>query len=385
MQYTLGDHFWWLNINMDMQQIISTYHQYQILFFKQIVLPPTVQIPALLFYKAFIDMLHMPPFYEYKYIVQARDSLTGWPEWYVLTRKTDRTLGQFLFEEILCHWGELEEMVMDNGTAFMAALDWIAICYYIHYIRISAYNLQANGVVETTHQTIKDSLVKMCYKNIKKWYEHILYVFQANHITTRKSTGRTSFYAAHRVKPLLPFDIMEATFLTAKFSKQLSTASLLAICACMLQKHDEDLAKIHDYVLATCYASTWEFERKNINCIVDYDFKTRKLVLVLNKKIEPNIGQKCKPCYFRPMVVVTQLQNGAYILSEVDGVISYLKFAAFCLIPYQAQSRKYLEITEFVDQKELKGIEEERRVDDVNVILERKGEVWGQRLSYVSV
>ena len=119
----------------------------------------------------------MPPFYEYKYIVQARDSLTGWPEWYVLTRKTDRTLGQFLFEEILCHWGELEEMVMDNGTAFMAALDWIAICYYIHYIRISAYNLQANGVVETTHQTIKDSLVKMCYKNIKKWYEHILYVF----------------------------------------------------------------------------------------------------------------------------------------------------------------------------------------------------------------
>jgi len=100
----------------------------------------------------------------------------------------------------------------------------------------------------------------------------------------------TPFYAAHRVKPLLPFDIMEATFLTAKFSKQLSTASLLAICACMLQKHDEDLAKIHDYVLATCYASTWEFERKNINCIVDYDFKTRKLVLVLNKKIEPNIG-----------------------------------------------------------------------------------------------
>jgi len=49
------------------------------------------------------------------------------------------------------------------------------------------------------------------------------------------------------------------------------------------------------------------------------------------------------------MVVVTQLQNGAYILSEVDGVISYLKFVTFCLIPYQAQSRKYLEITEFVD------------------------------------
>jgi len=146
------------------------------------------------------------------------------------------------------------------------------------------------------------------------------------------------FYAAYGVKLLLPFDITEATFLIAKFSKQLSTASLLTIHACMLQKHDKDLAKIHDCVLAACYASIQEFERKNINHIVDYDFKARELVLVLNKKIEPNISQKCKPCYFGHMVVVTQLQNGAYILLEVDEAILHLKFAAFRLIPYQAHS-----------------------------------------------
>ena len=87
-------------------------------------------------------------------------------------------------------------------------------------------------------------------------------------------------------------------------------------------------------MLVACYTFTWEFERKNINCIVDYDFKTEELVLVLNKKIEPNIGQKCKPCYFGPIVVVTQLQNSTYILSEVDGAILHLKFAAFHLIPY---------------------------------------------------
>ena len=76
-------------------------------------------------------------------------------------------------------------------------------------------------------------------------------------------------------------------------------------------------------------------------------------------------------------MVVTRLQNGAYILSEVDGAISHLKFAAFCPISYQACSQKCLEITEFVDWKELKGIEEERTVDDEDVILERKEEVWG--------
>jgi len=106
----------------------------------------------------------------------------------------------------------------------------------------------------------------------------------------------------------------------------------------MLQKQEKDLAKIHNRVLAARYAFRQEFERKNINCIVDYDFKAGELILVLNKKIEPDIGRKYKPHYFGPIVVITRLQNGAYILSEVDGAVSHLKFAAFCLIPYQAHS-----------------------------------------------
>ena len=75
------------------------------------------------------------------------------------------------------------------------------------------------------------------------------------------------------------------------------------------------------------------------------------------------------------MVVVTQLQNSTYILLEVDRAILYLKFAVFHLIPYQARSWKCLEITEFVDWKELKGIEEERIVDNEDIILKRKGEM----------
>jgi len=40
---------------------------------------------------------------------------------------------------------------MDNRTPFIAALDWIAECYHIRHIRISAYNSQSNRVVETTY------------------------------------------------------------------------------------------------------------------------------------------------------------------------------------------------------------------------------------------
>jgi len=81
----------------------------------------------------------------------------------------------------------------------------------------------------------------------------------------------------------------------------------------MLQKCEEDLAEIHNHVLVARYTSTWDFEKKNANWIRNYNFHSGELVLVLNKKIEPDIGWKCKSRYFRPMVVVKHLQSSAYV------------------------------------------------------------------------
>jgi len=63
------------------------------------------------------------------------------------------------------------------------------------------------------------------------------------------------------------------------------------------------------------------------------------------------------------MAVVQRSRNGAYILVEVNRTVSHLKFAAFCLIPYRPHSQKYLEITEFVDWRDLEGIETEEEGD----------------------
>jgi len=49
------------------------------------------------------------------------------------------------------------------------------------------------------------------------------------------------------------------------------------------------------------------------------------------------------------MVVVSRSRNGAYHLAEVDGSISRLKFAAFCLIPYHSRLPTMLEVTHLID------------------------------------
>jgi len=76
-----------------------------------------------------------------RYIVQARCSLTAWPEWRALRVETGRTLQRSCFEELLCRWGAMEEIVTDNGAAFMAALEVLADRYGIRHIQISALQL----------------------------------------------------------------------------------------------------------------------------------------------------------------------------------------------------------------------------------------------------
>ncbi|KXN88458.1 hypothetical protein AN958_07297 [Leucoagaricus sp. SymC.cos] len=272
-------------------------------------MPPMVQVPAPLFRKVYIDTMHMPP------------------------------------------------STMERPSSQLSTGSLIVIIFGTFAFRPTTRNLTV--LSRRLHRIICDGLVKMCAGYIKNWYEYAPYIFWADRVTTRKSTGMIPYYTVHGIKPLHPFDITEATFLVSSITRRLSNAELLATRAQMLQKRDEDLAKIHDKVLAARYASIREFEKKDANQIHDYDFGPGELVLVLNKKTEPDVGCKCKSRYFGPIVFVKCLRSGAYILAEINGAVSRLKFAAFRLIPYHPRSRKHLKITEFVDPKDLDGVEDD--------------------------
>ena len=326
---TILDRFWWPSLAHDVKQHITTCHECQICQTTKVRIPPTIAAPAPLFHKAYIDTMFMPPAAGYRYIVQARCSLSAWPEWRALRSETGRTLAAFIFEDILCRWGAVEEIVTDNGTAFVAALDYLADRHGIRHIRISAYNSRANGIVERQHRTIRESIVKACEGNISKWPTVAPHAFWADCATTRKSTGHSLFFMAHGTEPILPFDITLATFLVPDIAKPLSTTELIAIRTRQLQKREADLATIHDNILRSRFQSVQQFERQYEKTIRDYDFKPGTLVLVRNSSIETDLGRKSKPRYFGPMVVVRRTPNGSYRLAELDSAVSKLRFAAF--------------------------------------------------------
>jgi hypothetical protein len=243
--------------------------------------------------------------------------------------------------------------MMDNETAYVAALDWLSSRYGIHHIRILAYNLRANGIVERQHRTIRDLLVKACNSDASWWPTVAPFIFWADRATTCKATGYSPFYMAHGVEPILPFDITMATFLVPDLVKPLATDDLIAARAWQLEKRQEDLSAIHDRILKSHFASAQQFERQHAHTIRDFDFKPGALVLVRNPGAEMD---KTKPRYFGPMLVIRRTRNGAYRLAELDGAVSQLRYTAFRLVPYHARSPSYIPVTRVVDRDDLASV-----------------------------
>ena len=276
----LLDHFWWPALKSDVKWYIQTCHKCQICQITHICLLPTVDTPALLFCKVYIDTIFMPCTGRYRYIVQAQCSLTAWPEWHTLCMETGWTIGAFIFEEILCRWGAVEEIVTDNGTAYVAALNWLADRYGIRHIRISAYNSQVNSIVEGQHHTIHNTILKACKGDYLHWPAFMPFACWADHATTCKSTGFSPYYMVHGVEPILPFNLTMATFLVPDLTMLLSTEDLLIARACQLQKHPANLAAIHDCILSCCLTSTCQFKKQHVNMIRDFNFALGALILV---------------------------------------------------------------------------------------------------------
>ena len=170
-----------------------------------------------------------------------------------------------------------------------------------------------------------------------QWYKAAPAVFWAERITIQKAMGYSLYYMAHGVEPLLPFDIVEGTYLAPPMEPPMATADLLAIRAWQLEKQKDDLKLAAVRVLASQFHSATAFICAHANTICDYDFKPGDLVMYRNMQVEKEMNRKHKDRYLGPMVVVRRHQSGAYTLAELDGAISKTVFGAFRVVPYYAR------------------------------------------------
>jgi len=346
----ISERFWWPAMRADIAWFIKTCKPCQLRQTRNVLIPPVVATPASLFAKVYVDTMHLPRSNGYKYLVQGRCSLVHYVEFRKLRSETAITLGDWLFEDILCRWGTISEIVTDNGPPFVKALEYLAKKYHIRHIRISGYNSRANGIVERSHFDVRQALYKSVDGVQSQWSKGAYSVFWADRVTVRRRMGCSPYFAVTGTHPILPLDIAEATYLIPPPDSPLSTTDLIVSRALALQKRKAHLSTLHSKVMAARVQAAVRFEREHSATIRDFDFKCGDLVLVRNTAIEKSLNRKMRARYLGPLVVVSRNRGGAYIISELNGSVFDRPVAAFRVIPYFACTKITIpDLSDFID------------------------------------
>jgi hypothetical protein len=146
----------------------------------------------------------MPNAGSYKYIVFARDDLSGWIEGRALTAANSRNVSRFIFEEVICRHGCPRRIIMDRGMENLNLTKDLLGNYRIQQMLISAYHPQSNGLVELGHNSLVNSLSKY---NKSEWRRNLPLTLWVDRISTRRSTGYSAFELLYGRECLLPIQL----------------------------------------------------------------------------------------------------------------------------------------------------------------------------------
>jgi transposase InsO family protein len=200
----------------------------------------------------------------------------------MLRSETAKTLGDWIFEDILCRWGSLHEIVSDNGPAFLEALAYLSKRYKITHIHISGYNSHVNGMVECSHFDVRQLLFEAVDGDQKRWSIGCYSVFWAERIMTQKRMGCSPYFAVTGAHPLLPLDISKSTYLLPAPTSILCSTDLIARRAIALQKRSEDINRLYSKVFEARLQAAVRFEKLHARTLRDFDFTRGDLVLMCN-------------------------------------------------------------------------------------------------------
>ncbi len=286
--------------------------------------------------------MYMPKARGYRYIVAARDDLSRASEGRALRKANAKTLAKFFWEEILCRYGAVGQVVTDNGPEVRGAFENLTNRYRIPQIKISPYNSKANGVVERGHFIIREAIIKTCEGQVNKWPDKVRPAFFADKVTTSRVTGFTPFYLLHGMDPVLPFDLMESTFLVTGFTSQIPTDQLIALRIRQLEKREQDIHDAAQQLAEARFKSKEQFERRYAKRLRRKSYEGGEMVLVRNSEVEKELDRKSKPRYLGPYTIIRRTKGGSYVLREPDGTVMRRGVAPFRLLPYITRNSDHM-------------------------------------------
>ena len=319
--------FWWPGLKKKVKRWVNSCEACQ----KRSSLTPKEEGHATgentLFGRISMDAVHIKAG-PYKYLVVARDDLSGWVEAVALSSLKASRTADFLKSEWIFRYGAIRMVTVDGGSEFKDELSEAVKECGAKLRVVTPYYPQGAGMIERGHRPIKDALVKMCGENGSKWKQVLPLVLFADRISTKRTTGMSPYELLFGQKAVLPLDIEAATFLGIDWDEVKTTSELLQARAEQLLRREEVLDEAYRKMMETRSESVRYWDQKMAHKLRKNPLQVGDLVLVYNAALESQWGKLFTNRWNGPFRVKEQLPMGSYILEELDGIELKRRYAA---------------------------------------------------------
>jgi hypothetical protein len=152
--------------------------------------------------------------------------VTKWVEAITLFRAIEKSIVEFIYEDIFTRFGVPCEIVTDQGTQFTSKLmRELTEKYGIKHYKSSPYHPQDNGQVESTNKVMEAILTKNVQLHHWDWADRLPEALWAYRTTWRNTTGHTPYELVYGKQVLIPIEIHVRTFrIAAKLGLNLDEA-----------------------------------------------------------------------------------------------------------------------------------------------------------------
>ena len=286
-----------------------------------------------IFGRVSLDTVHIKAG-RWKYLVVARDDLSGWVEAVGLEKIQAKKIAQWFQEEWIFRFGAPLSVTVDGGSEFGKRFQEELIKQGIKVKITTPYYPEANGMIERGHQSLKDTLVKLCGTDGKKWRSYLPLVLFADRISTKRTTGYSPFELILGQSPVLPVDLELETYLGIDWEKVVTTEDLLEARVKQLENRD--------VVLQEAYSKQQDSRQQSVdywnsNKNLRKPLEKGQLVLVYNKSLDSQWGKLFENKWNGPYRIKTQNPGGSYSLEELDGTEITRNFAPSQVKPYYSR------------------------------------------------
>ena len=221
--------YWWKNVYRDAEEYVKSCDECQRRIKIRVEEELHPNLTSTMWHRVLVDVVHMPiGVGERKYLVVAREDVSGWPEARAIRKANGQTVANFLKEDVFARHGCPTSIIVDGGSENKGEVDIICNQLGVKKHMITAYHPQANGVVEQGHKQLVNGLSKACSgKSPAKWPEYLNDVLWADRITVRKSTGFSPFELVYGRKCLLPIEVIFSTWQIVEAHEPRTTQQLI--------------------------------------------------------------------------------------------------------------------------------------------------------------